>query len=201
MAMCALFPDHPLLIQKDGDCSIYKRKHVSNYLSASIIRRIMIRSHDDPDRVEFNEEDSWHISAEPFHCFHIHIWIRWSATSLSLDHDEHKVKLCKEFRLNRQISRKAYVPYINLTTSREQESRLGNTSSGILTYSINFLWSLLFNRQFRSHQWNAERSTSIGMIRSLRWIRLRKELTSKPNIKSSITHHAEGNSMASQLKR
>jgi len=51
-------PDYPLLIQKDGNCLIYKRKDVSNYLSASVIWRITIWSRDDLDRAEFTEEDS-----------------------------------------------------------------------------------------------------------------------------------------------
>ena len=56
--LSAFLPDHPLLIQKDGDCSKYKKKYVSNYLSVSVIRRIMIRSRDDLDRAEFIEESS-----------------------------------------------------------------------------------------------------------------------------------------------
>jgi len=69
--LSALLRDHPLLIQKDGDCSICKRKHVSNHLSASVIRRITIWSCDDLDRAEFIEEGSFHILAEPFHCFYV----------------------------------------------------------------------------------------------------------------------------------
>ena len=154
MAMLsALLPDHPLLIQKDGNCSIYKRKHVSNYLSASVIWWITIRSHDDLDRDEFIEEGLWRILPWPFRYFYIPTYIWGSVASLSPSHDEHKVKLCMEFRLNRQIPYRAYVPYLNLTSSREQKSRLGDTSLRILTYSINFLWSLFFNpqRDFKSH--------------------------------------------------
>ena len=145
MAMLsALLPDHSLLAQKVGDYSTCKRKYVSNHLSTSVIQWITFRSRDDLGWAEFIEEGSWHISAEPYHYFHIHIWIWWSAASLSLDHNEHKVKFCKDFRLNRQISRRAYVSYLDLTTRWEQKSRLSDTSSRILTYSINFPWILLF---------------------------------------------------------
>jgi len=54
--LSVILPDHPLPIQKEGDGSIYKRKHVSNHLFASVIRQITIRLHDDLDRAEFIEE-------------------------------------------------------------------------------------------------------------------------------------------------
>ena len=126
-------PDHSLLIQKEGDGSICKS---SLRLSHSVIHDLVSRR---PwlSRVHWRKFVT-HLS-ETFPLFPYSYLDLVIDASLGLDHDKHKVKLCKESWLNRQISHRTYVPYLDLMTSREQETQLG------YTYSINSLWSLLFN--------------------------------------------------------
>jgi len=91
--------DHPLLIQKDSDCSICKTKYVSNYLFVSVIRRITIwslmTSIEPSSLKKVRDTSQRNLSTVST----LGIW--GSAASLSPNHDEHKIKLYKGFWLNR----------------------------------------------------------------------------------------------------
>jgi len=101
----------------------------------------MIRSRDDLDQAKIIEEGSWRISVEPFSCFHIPIWIRWSTANLSLGHDELKWSFTRNLDLIDKFSTELI---FNVLTWRlaENKNPVGDTSSEILAYSKNSLWSL-----------------------------------------------------------